>query len=232
MKVSVILTSFNRPTWVRDSLRSIHAQTHRDLELIVIDESDEFDIHPVVEDFHFKIPVVVRHTVTTPEQKRLENRLGINCNLGLSLATGDLVTFLADDDYYYPTWLAGAVTYFQRHQHVQVGFGKLVYTTKTEIHYPLSPAPTNVRFYGHVVKDPFGKLDHNQVIHRKFNPAFAWPTGAATIGGPDAYYFREITQKHEFHPIPALAAVKRLHKKGLMESQQIYLGGAMEGLRE
>jgi hypothetical protein len=29
-----------------------------------------------------------------------------------------------------------------------------------------------------------------------------------------------------------MAAVKRIHPKGLMESQQIYINGFMEGLRE
>lgn len=232
MKVSVILTSYNRPTWVKDSLRSIQAQTHPDIELILIDESDEFDIHETLGHFKFKTPPIIRHTVTSQAQKSLENRLGINCNLGLSLATGDLVCFLADDDYFYPTWLSSAVSYFTRHPHVQAGFGKLVYSKKVGVEYPLQPPPSTVRFYGSALKDVFGKLDHNQVIHRRFIPPFQWPTGAHTIGGPDAYYFREISTHHEFHPVPAFAVVKRLHPKGLMESQQIYLGGAMEGLRE
>lgn len=231
MKVSVILTSFNRPTWIKDSLRSLQEQTHQDIELIVIDESDQFEILETLQEFTFK-NAIVRRSLVDPAVRRLENRLSINCNTGLGLATGDLVTFLADDDYYYPTWLASAVAYFKRHAHVQVGYGKLVYSTKVEREYPLSPPPSVVRYTGTVVTDPFGKLDHNQVIHRRFNPPFAWPNGAQTIGGPDAFYFREIANKHEFHPIPAFAAVKRLHKKGLMESQSIYLGGSMEGLRE
>lgn len=231
MKVSVILTSFNRPTWIRDSLRSIQEQTHRDIQLILIDESDQFEILDVLKEFRFA-DVVVRRSIVDPAVRRLENRLGINCNVGLGLATGDLVTFLADDDYYYPTWFAGAVSYFKRHLNVQAAFGKLVYSVKSEREYPLNPPASVIRFYGDVVKEPFGKLDHNQVIHRRFDPPFKWPTGAHTIGGPDAHYFREISQKHEFHPIPAFSVVKRLHKKGLMESQQIYLGGAMEGLRE
>jgi spore maturation protein CgeD len=231
MKVSVILTSFNRPTWIRDSLRSIQGQTHQDVELIVIDESDQFEILDVLKEFHFK-NVIVRRSIVDPAVRRLENRLSINCNTGLNLATGDLVSFLADDDYYYPTWLAGAAAYFKKHPHVQAAYGKLVYSTKVKVEYPFNPPASVVRYYGTVVTDPFGKLDHNQVIHRRFDPHFTWPTGAHTIGGPDAHYFREIAAKHEFHPIPAFAVMKRLHRKGLMESQQIYLGGSMEGLRE
>ncbi len=231
MKISCILTSFNRPKWVRDALQSIANQTHEDIQLIVIDESDEFDIFKVMADFDFE-DHAVRHISRTPLQRAQANCLSENCNLGLSLATGDLVTFLADDDYYYPTWFAAAAATFKANKLFQAGFGKLVYSYSPLMVFSPNPDPSVVRYYTDPLKDPFGKLDHNQVIHRRFDPPFRWPPGAATIGGPDAHYFREIAKEHVFHPIPAFAAVKRIHRKGLMESQQIYLGGGMEGLRE
>lgn len=231
MKISVILTSFNRPVWIKDSLRSIRSQTHGDVQLIVIDESETFDIRPVVESFHFS-DVVVKHFDIKPQERRLSNRLSVNCNLGLSLATGDLVCFLADDDYYYPAWLEAAVKYFKKHPATQAAFGKLVYSDSPKMLLPEDPAPATLRWYPEAVEKPYGKLDHNQVIHRRFDPPFRWPDGPWTVGGPDAHYFRDIADRCAFMPIDALACVKRLHKKGLMESQQIYLGGSMEGLRE
>jgi glycosyltransferase involved in cell wall biosynthesis len=231
MKVSCILTSFNRPKWVRDSIRSIESQTHQDLQLVVIDESETFDITETLKEFSFN-ELIVRHSKVAPEVRRLTNRLSENCNLGLSLATGDLVCFLADDDYYYPGWFSAAVAWFERNPSVQAAFGKLVYSYTGKTEFPKNPDRSVVRFYEDPVDEPFGKLDHNQVIHRRFDPPFQWPAGASTIGGPDAFYFREIAQKHRFHPIDALAAVKRIHCKGLMESQQIYINGFMEGLRE
>lgn len=230
MKVSCILTSFNRPTWIRDSLRSIENQTHHDIQLIVIDESTEFDILEVLSEFSLP-DVTVRRSEISPEIRRLENRLSVNCNTGLSLATGDLICFLADDDYYYPTWFEKAVEHFRKNPLHQAAFGKLVYSYDRYMGFSPNPDPSVIRFYKDVVKEPFGRLDHNQVIHRRFSPAFRWPTGTAALGG-DAFYFRDIAQQHSFHPIDAFACVKRLHKKGLLESQQIYLGGAMEGLRE
>jgi glycosyltransferase involved in cell wall biosynthesis len=231
MKVSCILTSFNRPVWIKDSLRSIKNQTHGDVQLIVIDESETFDIHKVVESFHFT-DVIVKHFDVKPEERRLANRLSINCNLGLSLAAGELICFLADDDYFYPSWFGAAVQHFRKNPTTQAGFGRLVYSDSIRMVLPEDPAPSKVRWYREAVKDPMNKLDHNQVIHRRFDPPFRWPDGAATIGGPDGYYFREISDRCAFEPIDAFTAVKRLHKKGLMESQAIYLGGAMEGSRE
>jgi hypothetical protein len=52
------------------------------------------------------------------------------------------------------------------------------------------------------------------------------------IGGSDAYYFDCISKGgHEFHAIEADAAVKRLHPKGLQNSQAEYAYG-ISGLRE
>lgn len=231
MKVSCILTSFNRPKWVKDSLRSIANQTHRDIQLIVIDESDMFDIHETLKEFQFQ-ELVVRRFEVSADVRRLTNRLSENCNLGLSLATGDLVCFLADDDYYFPSWFAVASAWFTEHPEKRAAFGKLIYSYKAQMEFPEKPDPTVVRFYQDPVFDPFGKLDHNQVIHRRFVPPYQWPVGAATVGGPDAHYFREIAKNNVFWPIPSFSAVKRIHRKGLMESQQIYINGFMEGLRE
>lgn len=231
MKISCILTSFNRPKWVRDSLRSIAEQTHRDIQLIVIDESDVFDIVETLKEFSFQ-DVVVRHLEIKPEERRFSNRLSENCNLGLSLATGDLVCFLADDDYYFPGWFKAASDYFEQNIHVMAGFGRLVYSYWEQMIFQKSPEPCQIRFYKEVLSDPWNKLDHNQVIHRRFNPPFQWPVGICSLAGPDAAYFRSIAEKFLFHPIDTDACVKRIHRKSLLESQQIYLGGAMEGLRE
>lgn len=231
MKISCVLTSFNRPNWVRDALQSIANQTHEDIQLIVVDESDEFLITDVLKDFDFP-GLIVRHIDRTPMQRSQINCLSDNCNKGLELATGDLVCFLADDDYYYPTWFSAAAAYFKENPLVQVGFGKLVYSYSPVMAFSPNPDPSVIRFYIDPLKDPFGKLDHNQVIHRRFDRPYPWPLGVSTIGGPDAHYFQNIARDYLFHPIPAFAAVKRIHRKGLMESQQIYLGGGMEGLRE
>lgn len=234
MKVSCILTSFNRPLWVRDALKSVALQTHKDVELIVIDESDAFDILDAIVEVGFRdgLELIVRRFEVDAAARRLENRLSINCNLGLSLATGDLVCFLADDDYYYPGWFAAAASWFEANPEKRAAFGKLVYSYDRFMGFNKNPDPSVVRYYHELVVNPFGKLDHNQVIHRRFDPPHPWPVQVSTIGGPDAWYFREIAKDNVFWPIDALACVKRLHKKGLMESQQIYLGGGMEGLRE
>ena len=231
MKVTCIIASFNRPTWVRQAIASVAQQTHKNYQLIVADESDVFDIEEAVAEFALT-EVVVRKSPVEPAQRRMQNRLSIKCNLGLSLATGDLVCFLCDDDYLYPEWFAHASAFFDANPNVGAGYGRLIYHDSREMVYPENPAPVNVRFFPGVLTDPFDKLDHNQGIHRRLDPPCKWPEDPGTIGGPDAYYYREVSRRYKFHAIDALAAVKRVHKKNLQSGVAEYMDGTMDVVRE
>lgn len=229
MKVTCILTSFNRPVWIQHSLSSIMFQTYRNYELIVIDESEVFDVRPVVEKFKFPNCQVV-HFDVYPEERAKVNRLSVNINEGLRRATGDLICYLADDDFFYPGWFAAAVAFFAKHPNVGAGFGKLAYTDSRDWVYPPNP---KVLFHGGVIGDPFCRLDHNQIMHRPLRPPIEWPTKKETLTAPDGLFMREVAKRHPFHPIDAFAAVKRAnHGKNLQNSADLYKGGQMEGLRE
>jgi len=89
-----------------------------------------------------------------------------------------------------------------------------------------------MRWPGQVLLHPYERLDHNQVIHRRFPVPFRWPEDFKTIGNPDAHYFRSVSTYHQFHPINAYAAVKRLHKKNLQGSISDLIGGRAENIRE
>ncbi len=225
LKISCVLTSYNRPMFVRQALRSVEAQTYRNFELIVLDESDPeiLDILEAVSSL--KMPLVkINVSEVSPEERSKTNRLGISINRGLMMAEGDLICYLADDDFLFPTWFEEAVKFFEAHPEVQNGFGSLHYTSCREMRFDQT---TGVRFFDSPVSDPFGKLDHNQVMHRKGRTL--WPTGPETIKEPDGHFFRELSKNGPFHPIPGAAAtVKRLHEKCLQKS----LGTALDGIRE
>lgn len=228
MKVSCILVSFNRPRWVRQAIKSVADQTHKDYQLIVMDESDLFDIHEAVKEFSLT-QCDVRVAQVTKEQRRSQNRLSINLNVGVSMATGDLLCYLADDDYFYPDWFEKACAFFEANPEIQAGYGKLVYSNNPEMEFTTEPAPVNLRFFKGPLRDPFDRIDHNQGIHRRFTPPFTWPETLGTVGGPDAYYYRDIGRQHLFHAIDAWAAVKRVHSKNLQGCMPDYESGSISG---
>lgn len=226
MKVTCLLTSYNRPTWVRHSLKSVAGQSHKDYQLVVIDDSTILDIHSIVKEFSFP-EVEVHHFSVSREERRLKNRLAVNLNFGLGRAKGDLICFLCDDDYYFPTWFSEAAKFFEANKDIKVGFGRLVYSSCPEMTF--EPKPGNVRFFNEPVSSPSCALDHNQVIHRRFPQPFLLPEDPKAIAASDANYFNTIAHYHLFHPIHADAVVKRLHPKGLYCTwPEIYAGTADE----
>lgn len=93
--VSVIIPTHNRTALLREALDSVHAQTFRNFELIVIDDGSTENIEAAVAG-HAARPRVVRQAQQGPAAAR---------NLGLREATAGLVAFLDSDDLWLPTKL-------------------------------------------------------------------------------------------------------------------------------
>lgn len=232
MKISCVLTSYNRPEFVRQALRSVVYQTHEDWELIVVDESDSMSIFNALGTFGKAFRehrVHVMHETVTPEERKKVNRLGVNVNAALRAAKGDLVCYLADDDYYFHTWFEKASEFFRQNPDKNVGYGRLKHSDSTEM--DLQESGT-FSYASGVVEDPMGVLDHNQVIHRRFDPPYPWSEDVGTVMNVDGWYFRMLAQRYEIHPIDAWAAVKRDHSLNLQKFVSEYQGGTIGGLRE
>lgn len=227
-KVSCILTSFNRPRMLRQALKSIKDQTHQDYELILMDDSSIFDAKPVVQEFGFK-SVKFFHTDVSAARRGTENRCGININRALEIARGDIITYLCDDDYFYPSWFQAVVNHMAN-PGIQVSYGRLYFSSSPEMVFP-SSGPSI--WPGHPIIDPYAVLDHSQVAHRRFTPPFKWPETIDVLGIPDGTYFRTIAQAgHPFYQIDTPAVVKRRHPKSIHAAPSEIIEGRAENARE
>lgn len=118
-RASVIVAAFNGEAHIRDCLNSIASQTIKDIEIIVVDDGssdgtvtavkkltatdNRISVHPTS---HSGYPSVVR-------------------NIGLSLATGQVVGFLDDDDLYHPAKVERCLRIFATFPDVDVVFHDL-----------------------------------------------------------------------------------------------------------
>lgn len=206
------------------------SQTHQDYRLFVIDESTIFDACKVVEEFPLRHVSVFKVDVL-PENRQKRNPVGANMNLAMPMAKDGLVTFLCDDDYYYPTWFAAASQHFEENPDHQAGFGILNYSKDPEM--SLMPVTQwGRRFFYNPVTDPYCRLDHTQVVHRVFQPPYPWPEEFDKIKEPDAHYFKAVAKDHVFYPIQSLAVVKREHEKALRWNVKAIEDGTLEAIRE
>jgi glycosyltransferase involved in cell wall biosynthesis len=91
MRVSVIIPTFNSATFVGDALRSVYEQSAAVSEVICVDDASTDNTVEFIKVHFPEVRIVTNNS----------NRGAAWCrNLGISIATGDLLAFLDSDDYW------------------------------------------------------------------------------------------------------------------------------------
>lgn len=94
-KVSIIIPTYNRSKLLAICLRSVLCQTHRNLEVLVVDDGSTDETASLLQSL----------ASSDPRLKLLsQNHKGAQAarNLGYKASTGDFVSFLDDDDLWHP----------------------------------------------------------------------------------------------------------------------------------
>ena len=89
-KVSVIVTTYNRPDLVKKTILSILNQTFIDFELIVVDNYSDYNFFGLIEE--------INDERTYAFQNKNNGNISINRNFALEIAKGDFIAFCDDDD--------------------------------------------------------------------------------------------------------------------------------------
>ncbi len=112
--ITVIMPTRNRAAFLREALASVLAQRHQNFELIVIDDGSEDetpDVLAAIDDPRLR---VVRTAGLGESAAR---------NLGLDIATGEIITFLDDDNLMDAGWLHAVAWAFDRWPETQLLYG-------------------------------------------------------------------------------------------------------------
>ena len=109
--VSVIIPSYNRAHFIERSVESALGQTHRDVEVIIVDDGSKDGTRALVEKVWSGEPRVRYHH---------QDNKGISGarNTGLALATGDYVALLDSDDEWVPWKLEAQLACMRAHPEV------------------------------------------------------------------------------------------------------------------
>ncbi|MCM0081363.1 glycosyltransferase [Geomonas sp. Red32] len=98
--ISVILVCLNAEQWLEEALQSLFSQTHRSVELIVIDGGSTDRTLPILTQYRQQIATLV----SEPDQGIYDAM-----NKGLFLAGGELIYFLNSDDALYDDGVLAAL---------------------------------------------------------------------------------------------------------------------------
>jgi glycosyltransferase involved in cell wall biosynthesis len=106
--VTAIIPTYNRAALLPRAIRSVLAQTHRPIELIVVDDGSSDDTEAVVRGF----------SDSNPSIRYIRQHNQGQCaaiNTGILAATGEFVCFLDSDDEWRPEMIAKQLAVFARH---------------------------------------------------------------------------------------------------------------------
>ena len=114
--VSVVMPAYNVAPYIGEAIRSALAQTHTDLELIVVDDGSKDETANIVREFAHSDKRV--HLVQQPNRGLAGAR-----NTALRAATGDYLALLDSDDVWEPEFLAEQLAILEARPEVDIVTG-------------------------------------------------------------------------------------------------------------
>ncbi|MBT8087911.1 MAG: glycosyltransferase family 2 protein, partial [Gammaproteobacteria bacterium] len=112
-KISVVIPAYNVAAFIEDAINSVLGQTHRDFEVIVVDDGSPDDTASIVK--RFDDPRI--RLVSQPNRGLAGAR-----NTGIRCADGEYVAFLDADDLWRPTKLEEHVRHLDENPELGVSY--------------------------------------------------------------------------------------------------------------
>lgn len=203
--VSIVITSYNKPLFLKKAIESVLTQTYQDYELIIADDnSDDPKVFEVISSYQ-NYPKVKYFNSYVEQKSRLETaRYATQINTAVrDFSTGKYILCLADDDYYYPEMLDRMVR-FADLQNVDVCFCAQHVVDENGNVDGGGINGAGVRFFNEVLTRGADKLDHNQVMFTRnaFERVDGWDDSPWCWSGADAHFFNRLEKRgYLFYPI-------------------------------
>ncbi len=118
VKVTIVLPTYNGSKYLRQSIESCLNQTHKNLELIIVDDGSREDIHQMVKTYSDVRVQYVRH----PKNLGLPQAL----NTGFRRATGQYLTWTSDDNFFADHAIEELVRFLQTYDDVDFVYAENV----------------------------------------------------------------------------------------------------------
>lgn len=204
MKISCLLVSHNKPTLVIAAIASVQSQSTPDWELIIMDSGNLYD-QGYFDDYKDQRIKVYRSEET--EEIRKTKAISPWClNRMFKYTTGDLISYLCDDDILYPSAFATFDLYATRNPDVLAMYGSIdlaVYDGGRGVIYGVRKA-LEISGRGGYPLDC--RVDYLQFCHRrevldKLGPE-PWPEDIETANHSDGVFMERVGQLCQVYPIP------------------------------
>lgn len=128
MKISLITVSYNSAETIKDTIESVLAQNHPDIEYIIVDGKSKDNTVEIIKSYGGKIA----SWISEPDKGIYDGM-----NKGLAMATGDVVGMLNSDDFYFDNTIISQVSQAFSDDDVDAVFGNLVFVDPKNLKKPI-----------------------------------------------------------------------------------------------
>jgi len=232
MNFSVILTTYNRPNMLEKAILSVLNQTNQNFELLLMDDnSDDKKQIDILNKYKNHEKVVFFKSDVTPQERRKKVRYSVLINEALKIATGELVSYICDDDYFELNKLERMKKWFETNpdKHVLMGNQRCVLLEGAKE----VDMPTPIRTQPSQRQDPNCNVDHSSVAHRMsvIEKAGEWIIDPNYWGSADGEFFDKcIAQGFTFYGLGGNYTDTHVYHDGswTKDAQHQYLGTERE----
>ena len=199
-RVSVLLTSYNRSRFLPQAVRSVLGQTYRDFELIILDDNSPAagGVPGFLASVWDHPKVRIYKDDVLPGERAAQVRYAVLANTGLSLARGELITYLCDDDWYAPGRLEVMAAMLDDGPSTGVVYGKQAVTSEDGQVIAYRDGPE-------VLDDAWCRVDHSSVMHtaEAGEKAGGWDASPEHWATGDAAFWRRLNAAgYSFRRVP------------------------------
>ncbi|QFJ54993.1 glycosyltransferase family 2 protein [Pseudobutyrivibrio xylanivorans] len=124
-RVSIVLPTYNGSKFIGDSIKSIIAQSFKDWELIIVNDSSTDETGKIIEIFANKDNRI--HIVNNETNLKIP----ISLNKGFRIATGEYLTWTSDDNIYHIDALEKMYTFLENNKTEMMVCAKMKFISET-----------------------------------------------------------------------------------------------------
>jgi len=217
-KASIVITSYNQPSFLKQCVDSCLSQTYENIEVIIADDnSSKEQVWEIINSY--SDPRIISFNSKIREEDRLKTaRYATQINTAVrQYSSGKYLFYLPDDDLFYPNKVSMHVEHAEKYSY------DVVYGAQDFIDVNGNVAGTRYdgtgERSGRILDDGHGILDHGQVMtsRKAYDTVDGWQDDPGMWGGADAFFWTRLSKAgYKFYPLPFVClSAKRYRERSV-----------------
>lgn len=204
-KVSIILTSYNKPLYVGQSIESVLQQTEEDWELFIMDDNSNEETSRVIHSY-LRDPRIFYMNSGIKDDKRFQTtRYAALINHAIPRTTGEYLTYLTDDTVYMPNRLQVMLDFFYNNPNVEILYSsqKMQHLNRNdEISFVLEIKAEEILTHAANVVDHCSVMHSRKIAEKVFSHyGCYWNIDPKYWFNADAVFWTRLNNFAPFYPI-------------------------------